>query len=102
MASITDFAAREAKTQGYSLVLYGISGEYPKTVRHEDHNELILSDLQILAGQKLFLDSLESDPGNVRITNVSKIFFPVLIKKYWPYAAATLLLGGVMGALLKR
>ncbi len=94
--------ARETKAQGMSMFIYGMTGEYPSINRGAEFTEITLSPNQILHGQNEFLGLLESEPGEVRIKNSSEIFLPVIYKKYWPWAAAFLVAGGVMGALLKR
>jgi len=95
-------ATRETKAQGMSMFIYGLTGEYPEINREENFTELILKPNQILHGQNEFLGLLESEPGEVRIKNSGEIFLPVIYKKYWPWAAGFLVLGGILGAVLKR
>lgn len=94
-------AQRELKTQGMSLFINGLSGEFPTINRGDGYNELVLTENQILHGQNFFLELLESEPGEVRIKNSSQMFLPVIYKKYWVYAAAAVVLGAIVGASFK-
>ena len=93
---------REAQTQGWNLAIQNLTGEWPDIDRQPEFNTITLSENQILHGQKFFLDILESEPGEVRFSNMGKVINPVLIKKYWPYAAALAITGALIGAILKR
>jgi len=93
---------REAKVQGLNLGLKAITGEFSDINRFDAYTELVLSENQVLHGQKFFLGLLESEPGDVRFANTGQVFLPVIYKKYWPYALGALILGGILGAALKR
>ena len=93
---------RESTVQGISLLLYGMSGSWPEVDRQKDFATIKLSPNQINVGQKWFLDSLEGDPGEVRIEGVGDVFLPVVYKKYWPWAAGILLAGAALGVLAGR
>ena len=93
---------REAKVQGLNLGLKAITGEFSTINRFNDYTELVLSEQQVLHGQKFFIDLLESEPGDVRFINTGDVFMPVIFKKYWPWAAGALVLGAILGGLLKR
>lgn len=95
-------AGREAKTQGISLLVYGLSGNYPEIDRQSGYTNIVLSPEQIQHGQKFFLDMLESEPGEVRIQGTGDVFLPVLYKKYWPWIAGAVIAGALIGVTLKR
>jgi len=93
---------REAKVQGLNLGLKAITGEFSAINRHDEYTEMVLSEQQVAHGQKFFLDLLESEPGPVRFANTGDVFLPVLMKKYWPWGAGALIVGAILGGLLKR
>ena len=92
---------RESKAQAISLLIYSLTGEYPRTYRFNDYTEIYLSPTQLKASQDYFQGTLESEPGDVRVKDSSDIFLPVIYKKYWGYAAGALFLGGLIGYMVK-
>lgn len=95
-------SSRELKTQGMSLMVNAFTGSSPIIQRHDNYNEIILTDEQVQRGQQIFKDMLESKPGEVRLVGMDKVVNPVIIKKYigWIIGIPAALV--IIGGLLKR
>lgn len=92
---------RELGTQGLSLTIRGLTGEAPTIERYVDHNKIILTASQKATAQQFLMDSLNKEPGPIRL-EIAEILVPVVIKKYWPIAAAVAGTGAILGFLLGK
>lgn len=95
---------REAETQAWGLFIFALTGDYPQIIRHDDRNQVIMNQDQLIKLQNYFSKWLEAKPSHVQV-NLSDVISPVLLKKFMPWLVATpivlLALGGILGRATK-
>lgn len=93
------FSTKELKTNGIALLIYSLTKTFPRVIKYSDYNEIVLNEKQIAASRQYLSELINSEPGPVRIVGTAQVILPEIIKKYWPYAAGTLIAGYVLGKI---
>lgn len=91
---------REAKTQALNLLIKNYTGEFATIKRYSSYNQILLNSNQNYKLQGIVEDWWNDEPSDVRV-NVAPVLVPIIIKKYWPWAVGTFVLGALAGFVIR-
>jgi len=92
---------KETKTLALYALIVQYTGEAPTIKRYDTYNQILLTQSQNKKLENVLDNWWSKDPSDVRI-NVAPIILPVIIKKYWGWAAGVFGLGTLIGIGIAR